>query len=149
VANIVKEHWKIYGRNFYSRYDYESVDTTGANKVIQNLRDLAKKLKKGDALGEYVIDFADEFEYVDPVDHSISKNQRTRFVFADGSRFVVRLSGTGSVGATIRLYLEKYEPDPTQHELKTEDVLKSLVNVALQTLNLKEHIQTDVPTVIT
>jgi len=149
VADIVKEHWKTFGRNFYSRYDYESVDADGANRMIQHLRDLTKKLKKGDSLGEFIIDFADEFEYKDPVDGSISKNQGTRFVFSDGSRFVVRLSGTGSVGATVRLYLEKYEPDPDKHNLKTEDALKSLVKVALETLNPKEYINTEQPTVIT
>jgi len=149
VADIVHEHWKTYGRNYYSRYDYEAVDTAGANRLIQNLRDLAKKLKKDDSVGEYKIDFADEFEYNDPVDGSVSKNQGTRFVFSDGSRFVVRLSGTGSVGATIRLYLEKFEPDTAKHNLKTEDALKSLVKVALETLNLKEYVGTEEPTVIT
>jgi len=149
VADIVKEHWKTFGRNFYSRYDYESVDAAGANKVISHLRDLAKKLKHGDSFKGLVINFADEFEYLDPVDKSISKNQGTRFVFTDGSRFVVRLSGTGSVGATIRLYLESYEPDPAKHDMKKEDALKNLVKVALETLNLKEFINTDVPTVIT
>jgi len=112
VEQIVRDHWKTFGRNFYCRYDYESVDATGANKLIDDLRALAAKSKKGDKLGHFEIDFADEFNYKDPVDGSVSSNQGTRFVFSDGSRFVVRLSGTGSVGATIRLYLEKYEPDP-------------------------------------
>jgi len=83
------------------------------------------------------------------VDGSVSKNQGTRFVFSDGSRFIVRLSGTGSVGATIRLYLEKYEQDSAKHDQKTEDALKSLEKVALETLNLKEYIGTEEPTVIT
>eukprot|EP01124_Arcella_intermedia_P016559 TRINITY_DN2317_c0_g1_i1.p1 TRINITY_DN2317_c0_g1~~TRINITY_DN2317_c0_g1_i1.p1 ORF type:complete len:557 (-),score=157.76 TRINITY_DN2317_c0_g1_i1:32-1702(-) len=149
VADIVKDHWKQFGRNYYSRYDYESVDAGGANKAIENLRNVAKGLKKGDKLGDFEIDFADEFQYTDPVDGSVSRNQGTRFVFSDGSRFVVRLSGTGSVGATIRLYLEKYEPNPDKLSQKTEDALAAVVKVALDTLNLKTYIGTDVPTVIT
>jgi len=149
VEDIVREHWKTYGRNFYCRYDYESVDASGANKLINTLRDLTKKLKRGDRLGPFEIDFADEFNYKDHVDGSLSSNQGTRFVFVDGSRFVVRLSGTGSVGATIRVYLEKYEPDPSKHDQKTEVALKSLVETALETLSLKNFIGTDIPTVIT
>jgi len=149
VEDIVKNHWKTYGRNFYCRYDYESVDATGANKLIETLRELTKKLKRGEKLGSFEIDFADEFSYKDPVDGSLSSNQGTRFVFLDGSRFVVRLSGTGSVGATIRLYLEKYEPDPAKHAQNTEVVFKSLIEIALETLSLKNFIGTDVPTVIT
>jgi phosphoglucomutase len=149
VEDIVRDHWRTYGRNYYCRYDYEKVDQGGADKLIATLRELAKKLKRGDKLGPFEIDFADEFNYKDPVDNSLSSNQGTRFVFVDGSRFVVRLSGTGSVGATIRLYLEKYEPDPAKHNETTSDALKILIQTALDTLSLKNFIGTDVPTVIT
>jgi len=133
--------------NYYCRYDYESVSAEGAGKMMAHLLELSKKHKKNDKLGSFEIDFADEFEYKDPVDGSVSAQQGMRFVFTDGSRFVVRLSGTGSVGATVRLYLEKYEP--TKIDLDNTEALKSLSQTALETLNLKEYIGTDEPTVIT
>lgn len=121
VADIVKDHWKRYGRNFYCRYDYESVSSDGANKMMNHLRHRIAELKEGATFGGFAtpIKYADEFEYKDPVDGSISSRQGLRFVFVDGSRVIIRLSGTGSVGATIRLYLEQYEPDVDNHAKDT------------------------------
>eukprot|EP01125_Pyxidicula_operculata_P003421 TRINITY_DN1420_c0_g1_i1.p1 TRINITY_DN1420_c0_g1~~TRINITY_DN1420_c0_g1_i1.p1 ORF type:complete len:564 (-),score=126.55 TRINITY_DN1420_c0_g1_i1:72-1763(-) len=147
VADVVTNHWKEYGRNYYCRYDYEGVSASGANEMMAHLVSLAKSLKEGDALGSFTVKFADEFEYKDPVDGSISSHQGMRFVFTDGSRFVVRLSGTGSVGATIRLYLEKYEP--AKIDLTTEEALGSLISTALSVMTLKKYIGTEDPTVIT
>jgi phosphoglucomutase len=101
------EHWKTYGRNYYSRYDYEEVDTAAANQVFEHLH---TQFARFEALAPG--NRADVYDYTDPVDHSVSKNQGIRFVYTDGSRIVFRLSGTGSVGATIRIYFEKYEADP-------------------------------------
>jgi phosphoglucomutase len=147
VGDIVREHWKIYGRNYYCRYDYEAVDTAAANNMMANLNDLIKSAKAGVKMGAFELAKADDFEYLDPVDKSVSSKQGIRFVFSDGSRFVVRLSGTGSVGATIRLYLEQYEPNKI--DLNALDALKPLIRVALDAMNLNKFIGTETPTVIT
>lgn len=103
------------------RYDYEAVSSDGANQMMSHLRQRISELKKGDKFGDFDIplEFADEFEYKDPVDGSVSSRQGLRFVFKDGSRVIIRLSGTGSVGATIRLYLEQYEPNVANHDKET------------------------------
>lgn len=147
VGDIVREHWKTYGRNYYCRYDYEGVDADAANKMIAHLRSVIQSTTPGTKMGNFELSKADDFEYRDPVDNSVSSKQGIRFVFSDGSRFVVRLSGTGSVGATIRLYLEQYEP--TKIDLNAQEALKPLIRVALDTMNLKEFIGTETPTVIT
>jgi len=148
VEDIVMDHWRVYGRNYYSRYDYENVDSAGANALMQHLVGQFPSLKRGESkLGEFTVEKADEFEYADPVDHSVSKNQGVRFLFTDGSRIIFRLSGTGSVGATIRLYVEKY--DGANLTQATQDAVKSLINIALDLCKMKEFTGRDVPTVIT
>jgi len=119
VEDIVKEHWKQYGRNYYCRYDYEGLPDDKAKKVFDHLRSIFKEFKG----------MADEFCYTDPVDKSVSPNQGLRFVYPDGSRFVFRLSGTGTVGSTIRLYLERKMTDKL--DLSTEEALGSIVKDAL------------------
>ena len=109
VQDIVEKHWKTYGRNYYGRYDYEGVEADAAKKMMAYLAEMVGKWPT-DAFGSYTLDKADSFEYLDPIDGSLSKNQGMRFIFTDGSRIVFRVSGTGVVGATIRMYLEKYEP---------------------------------------
>ena len=103
VGDVVREHWAEYGRNFFSRYDYEAVDAAAADTMVAHLRAVIASSKRGDKFGEFVLESADDFAYTDPVDGSVSKNQGIRFVFQDGSRIIVRLSGTGSAGATVRL----------------------------------------------
>ena len=103
VGDVVREHWAEYGRNFFSRYDYEAVDAAAADKMVAHLRAVIASSKRGDKFGEFALESADDFAYTDPVDGSVSKNQGIRFVFQDGSRIIVRLSGTGSAGATVRL----------------------------------------------
>jgi len=154
VEDIVRSHWKTYGRNYYCRYDYEEVDADAAKKLMNYLVELGNKYttdsKGADVkLGSFVLAKADEFTYVDPIDKSVSAHQGIRFLFTDGSRFVFRLSGTGSVGATVRLYLEKYENDPARLALDSQVALKELIELALSISKLKESIGREKPTVIT
>ncbi|KAH8492490.1 hypothetical protein H0E87_021883 [Populus deltoides] len=149
VADVVKEHWATYGRNFFSRYDYEECESEGANKMIQYLRDLVSKSKPGDKYGNYTLQFADDFTYTDPVDGSVVSKQGIRFVFTDGSRIIFRLSGTGSAGATVRIYIEQFEPDVSKHEMDAQIALKPLIDLALSVSKLKDFTGRDKPTVIT
>ncbi|XP_057774450.1 phosphoglucomutase, chloroplastic [Salvia miltiorrhiza] len=149
VSDVVTEHWATYGRNFFSRYDYEECESEGATKMIDYLRDLISKGKTGDAYGDYALQFADDFTYTDPVDGSVVTKQGVRFVFTDGSRIIFRLSGTGSAGATVRIYIEQFEPDSSKHDLDAQIALKPLIDLALSTSKLKEFTGRDQPTVIT
>merc|ERR1711959_404061 len=108
VEDVANEHWKIYGRNYYARYDYEGVDKPKAEEMMKMMGDKSGQLV-GTSIQGMEIAKNDVFEYNDPVDGSVSKNQGIRFIFEDGSRIIFRLSGTGVAGATVRLYLEKYE----------------------------------------
>jgi phosphoglucomutase len=111
VSEIVREHWRTYGRNFYSRHDYEGVDSDAADALMNSLRERLAGLP-GRRLGVYEVAYADDFAYTDPVDGSVSTRQGIRIGFTDGSRIVFRLSGTGTEGATLRIYVERFEPDP-------------------------------------
>jgi len=148
VEEIVTEHWQEYGRNYYSRYDYENVELAGASSLMKHLVSQFPQFNSGESkLGEFVVEKADEFEYTDPVDKSVSKNQGVRFLFTDGSRIIFRLSGTGSVGATIRVYVEKY--DATNVTQATQDAVKSLIDIALDLSKMQEFTGRKAPTVIT
>jgi phosphoglucomutase len=147
IGDIVRQHWLSYGRNYYCRYDYEGVDSTAASNLMAHLATVIGISTKGAKFGPFELATADDFEYLDPVDKSVSSKQGIRFVFSDGSRFVVRLSGTGSVGATIRLYLEQYEPKNIN--LDAQKALGPLIRVALDTMNVNQFIGTEIPTVIT
>ncbi|XP_024525074.1 phosphoglucomutase, chloroplastic isoform X2 [Selaginella moellendorffii] len=149
VEDVAREYWANYGRNFFSRYDYEECDAASANKMIDHLRSLIAKSKKGDKYGKYSLALADDFKYVDPIDGSVSSKQGIRFIFSDGSRFIFRLSGTGSAGATIRLYVEQYETDKSKHDLDAQEALKPLIEIALKVSKLKDFTGRDKPTVIT
>ncbi|XP_042057511.1 phosphoglucomutase, chloroplastic-like [Salvia splendens] len=149
VSDVVSEHWATYGRNFFSRYDYEECKSEGANKMIDYLRDLISKAKTGDVYGDYKLQFADDFTYTDPVDGSVVAKQGVRFVFTDGSRIIFRLSGTGSAGATVRIYIEQFEPDASKHGVDAQIALKPLIDLALSTSKLKEFTGREQPTVIT
>ncbi|CAN6565029.1 unnamed protein product [Malus baccata var. baccata] len=149
VADVVKKHWATYGRNFFSRYDYEECESAGANKMIDYLRELISSSKTGDKYGNYILQFADDFTYTDPVDGSVASKQGVRFVFTDGSRIIYRLSGTGSAGATVRIYIEQYEPDASKHDVDAQTALKPLIDLALSVSKLKEFTGREKPTVIT
>jgi len=149
VEDIVRNHWETYGRNYYSRHDYEECEEKGANNMMNNLRETLKNMKKGQKLDGYELAIADDFSYTDPVDGSVTAKQGIRFIFTDGSRIIFRISGTGSVGATIRIYFEKYEPDLEKHDLNTQDALQSLIQIALNLSKIQEHTGRTHPTVIT
>eukprot|EP00607_Mallomonas_marina_P006851 CAMPEP_0182427642 /NCGR_PEP_ID=MMETSP1167-20130531/18941_1 /TAXON_ID=2988 /ORGANISM="Mallomonas Sp, Strain CCMP3275" /LENGTH=1069 /DNA_ID=CAMNT_0024610023 /DNA_START=62 /DNA_END=3271 /DNA_ORIENTATION=- len=148
VEDIVRNHWTQYGRNYYSRYDYEGVASAAANGVMNHLRGQFATLP-GTAFGKYTVATADEFTYLDPIDNSVSKNQGIRVLFTDGSRVVYRLSGTAGSGATIRVYIERYENNPELLALITADALKELAAIGLQVSNIPALTGMESPTVIT
>ncbi|OCT84838.1 hypothetical protein XELAEV_18022995mg [Xenopus laevis] len=154
VEEILKDHWQKYGRNFFTRYDYEEVDAEGANTMMKDLEALmfdrsfiGQQLSAGDKV--YTVEKADNFEYSDPVDGSISRNQGLRLIFADGSRIIFRLSGTGSAGATIRLYIDSYEKDLQKIYEDPQVMLAPLITIALKISKLQERTGRTAPTVIT
>lgn len=150
VQDILQEHYKIYGRNFFSRYDYEEVDSKGAEEMVDYLRGLIEKNELVDkTFGEFTVAAADDFEYKDPIDGSVAKKQGIRIVFKDGSRIIIRLSGTGSQGATVRLYVEKYTNDASEYTKDTQVALKPLIDVALDLSQLEKYTGRKEPTVIT
>jgi phosphoglucomutase len=148
VDEIVRDHWRTYGRNYYSRNDYEEVDATAANALMERLRSRLDTLS-GTEIGGKTITLADDFTYLDPVDGSISGKQGIRIGFADGSRIVFRLSGTGTVGATLRVYLEQYVPQDGDHDRDTQEALADLVVLAEEIADIRRHTGRDAPTVIT
>jgi phosphoglucomutase len=148
VAEIVQQHWRRFGRNYYTRYDYEGIDTEAATELMTHLQARLAELP-GSTLDGYRVDYADNFAYTDPVDGSVSENQGIRIGFTDGSRIVYRLSGTGTEGATLRVYLEAYEPDPEQQGRKTAVVMQPLVEIATGTAEIEARTGRNQPTVIT
>ncbi|HRD66124.1 MAG TPA: alpha-D-glucose phosphate-specific phosphoglucomutase [Candidatus Competibacter sp.] len=148
VAEIVREHWRIYGRNYYTRHDYEAVDSDAANGLVNALRAKTAELP-GQQFGAYTVDYADDFRYLDPIDDSVSDKQGIRIGFKDGSRIVYRLSGTGTEGATLRVYIEAYEPDPARHDLDTQQALAELIDIANSLAAIRERTGREAPTVIT
>ena len=152
VEQLVIDHWNKYGRNFFTRYDYENCDTAPCQEMMKQLESKLPSLKgtKYTQDGKnYEIAHADNFQYIDPVDGSISKNQGLRIIFTDSSRIVMRLSGTGSTGATVRLYLDSYESDASVLKKDASEVLKPLIQVALEISQLPKFTGRDAPTVIT
>jgi len=149
VQQVVMEHWERYGRNVFVRYDYENCTLEAGEELMSHLRKKIEEHRPGDMIGGYTIDTADDFQYRDPVDDSLATGQGLRFVFKDGSRFVFRLSGTGSSGATIRLYLEKYTKDPRHFKMPARDILKDLVKAALEFSDMYRLTGRAAPTVMT
>jgi len=148
VQEIVTDHWKTYGRDIYCRHDYEAVDSKIANDIMQHLRNQLTHLPQKN-FKDYTVNYADEFTYHDSVDQSISQHQGIRIGFTDGSRIVFRLSGTGTVGATLRIYIEKYEPDTQQQQQETQTALANLIELAEQFCEVKKRTKRTAPTVIT
>ena len=149
VDQIVREHWATYGRNYYTRHDYEEVDAAIAGKLVEDLRAQLPSLP-GKTFGEDLqIAYADDFTYHDPVDGSTSAKQGIRIGFTDGSRIVLRLSGTGTVGATLRLYLERYEAAGGSHDLETQMALEPLITLADELAGIKQRTGRQEPSVIT
>ena len=148
VQDIVTSHWRSYGRNYYSRHDYEAVDADRAGQLVDELRKLNGSLA-GKRYADYEVAFSDDFAYTDPVDGSISEHQGIRIGFTDGSRIVFRLSGTGTEGATLRVYLERYEANPDKQGLDAQDALSELIRIAEEVARIKHHTGRQAPTVIT
>jgi phosphoglucomutase len=148
VEQIVKRHWLQFGRNVYSRHDYEDLSLDAANGVIEHLRNNFNALV-GQAFDPYTIQECDDFSYTDSIDGSTSTKQGLRVLFTDGSRIVFRLSGTGTSGATLRIYLEAFEPDTSKHDLDAQIALADMIQIALQISELKQRTGRDTPTVIT
>ena len=148
VDEIVREHWARFGRNYYTRHDYEEVDSAIAKALMDDLRRRLPTLS-GQRFGDLEVSYADDFSYTDPVDGSVSAGQGLRIGFESGARIVLRLSGTGTVGATLRLYLENYEPAGGRHDLDTQEALRPLIEVAETLAGIGQRTGRDAPTVIT
>ncbi|BCO30179.1 alpha-D-glucose phosphate-specific phosphoglucomutase [Thiohalobacter sp. COW1] len=148
VEQLVHDHWATYGRNYYSRHDYEDVESEGAHTLMQALRQRLPELQ-GRRLGEHEVAYADDFRYEDPIDQSVSEAQGVRIGFSDGSRMVFRLSGTGTQGATLRVYLERYEADPDQQHQDAQTALAGLIRLADEVAGIRTHTGREAPSVIT
>jgi len=159
VGDIVRKHWSTFGRNYYSRYDYETVDAAAAQQMVARLVDLGETFDRdGHGLdsplalnGGFQLVAVDQFCYTDPVDGSVSQRQGLRLLFADGSRIIFRLSGTGSVGATVRMYIEQYVPPGDEAALALEPAiaLAPLIALGLELSQVQVLTGRDAPTVIT
>jgi phosphoglucomutase len=145
---IVREHWASFGRDYYSRHDYEEVDGARAQALMSALRAKLPGLP-GTRLGGLTVSEADDFAYTDPVDGSVTRAQGVRILFAEDARAVFRLSGTGTVGATLRVYLERFEPDPSRHDLPVQDVLAPVIAAAREIAGIARHTGRDAPSIVT
>lgn len=148
VAELMQDHWSRFGRDYYSRHDYEGVDKAAAEALMAALRDKLPELP-GTPINGMTVTAADDFSYTDPVDGSTSAKQGVRIVFGDMARVVFRLSGTGTVGATLRVYMEKFEDDPSQQNEDTQQMLSVLADAAQSLAGIKEHLSRDAPDVMT
>lgn len=148
VEQIVRGHWQTYGQNYYSRHDYEGVNSDRAHSLMDRLHKLLPTLK-GQKFKGYEVQLSDDFSYTDPTDGTISEHQGVRILFTDGSRIVFRLSGTGTQGATLRIYLESYEPTVLKQSLNPQIVLKDLIAIADELAQIRELTGMKRPTVIT
>ena len=146
VAAVVRAHWQRFGRSYYQRHDYEALDAAAAGRMIAALRAKLPALAGTDFAGERIAR-ADDFSYTDPLDGSVSEHQGIRILLADGSRVVCRLSGTGTQGATLRIYLERFREDDGTGQV--DEILAPLVEAAKELLELRAYCGRDVPTVIT
>jgi len=148
VRDIVRNHWKTYGRDFYTRHDYEEVDAAAADQLVKDLRARLSSLP-GQVFGKHEVAAADDFAYHDPVDGSDSKNQGIRIMMTDGSRIIYRLSGTGTAGATLRIYLERFEPRVERQDDETQAALADLISLATTLPEIVARLRRDAPSVIT
>lgn len=148
VAQIMDDHWRLYGRNYYARHDYEAIATEKADALMAALRASLPTLPGRETAGG-TIATADDFSYLDQTDGSVSKNQGVRIIFEDGSRLVFRLSGTGTQGATLRLYIERFEPSSGKLDLETGAALAPLIAAAEELAGIVGYTGMDAPTVIT
>ncbi|QIB35426.1 alpha-D-glucose phosphate-specific phosphoglucomutase [Ancylobacter pratisalsi] len=148
VDEIVRAHWAEYGRNYYTRHDYEEVDSAAVDGLMETLRGQLESLP-GTVVKGLTIARADDFAYHDPVDGSVTTKQGVRVFFTDQSRIVYRLSGTGTAGATLRVYIERFEPDPARHDQETQAALADLISVARVLPDIEGRTGRTEPSVIT
>ena len=148
VLDLVREHWRTYGRNYYTRHDYEEIDLTAAHGLMDALRDATKTLP-GKSFGALKVEAADDFAYHDPVDGSDAADQGIKVMFEGGSRIVYRLSGTGTVGATLRVYIEHYEPPSGMLDQETQAALADLIALSHELAGIEKRTGRKAPTVIT
>jgi len=148
VGEILAEHWKTYGRNYYSRHDYEALPTEVANRIVNGLRARLGDLP-GTAVSGLTVTTAEDFSYTDPVDGSVSSSQGLIVSFEGGSRFVIRLSGTGTEGATLRLYLERYVGGPDGLDEDVQTALAPIVEAAEELAAICADSGRDGPDVVT
>ena len=148
VETLVRAHWGKFGRNYYSRHDYEAIETASANTLMADLRAQLPALA-GQSLDGQRVNIADDFSYTDPIDGSVAKKQGVRIIFDSGSRIVFRLSGTGTEGATLRVYLERYEPDVAGQSVPTQTALAPLIELAQRLARIHEHTGRSEPSVVT
>ncbi len=148
VAEIVNQHWQEYGRNYYTRHDYEAIPSDIAKKLMTDLENQMPSLI-GQTLADKTVSYADNFSYLDPIDNSVSNNQGLRIGFEDGSRIIFRLSGTGTEGATLRVYIESYESELSQLNQDTQQALAKLISLADNLAGITDRTGRTEPTVIT
>jgi phosphoglucomutase len=148
VDRIARDHWARFGRNYYARHDYEAIETTRADALIGELRGELHVLP-GRRFGDLEVEAADDFTYHDPTDGSVSRNQGVRILFVGGSRVVFRLSGTGTTGATLRVYLERYEPQGGDLDRDTPEMLGALIAAAEDIAGIARHTGRSAPDVVT
>ncbi len=148
VQDIAREHWATYGRNYYTRHDYEDLDTPAAQALMKAIGEKLPNLT-GSHLNGRLVAKADDFSYNDPVDGSVSKNQGLRIIFDDGSRIVYRLSGTGTTGSTLRVYIDRYEADPAKLAQETQTALADLIRTADELAEIRQRTGREHPDVIT
>jgi len=148
VAQVVREHWRGFGRNYYTRHDYEGVDAQAAGNLMDHVRGLLPGLL-GTKLGDYWVEYADNFAYTDPIDGSRCADQGLRIGLEGGSRIIYRLSGTGTQGATLRVYLEFFEPDASRHNWETQAAMRPLILIARELAQIETRIGRMQPDVIT
>jgi phosphoglucomutase len=148
VLDLVREHWRTYGRNYYTRHDYEAIDLTAAKGLMAALRDATATLP-GKSFGALKVEAADDFAYHDPVDGSDAADQGIRVMFEGGSRIVYRLSGTGTVGATLRVYIEHYEEPSGKLDQDTQAALADLIALSRSLADIEKRTGRKEPTVIT
>ncbi|EPZ17157.1 phosphoglucomutase [Thauera terpenica 58Eu] len=149
VAALVRAHWARFGRHYYSRHDWEGIPSAQADALMAALRAQLPTLGGRDCGAGLCIEQADDFAYNDPVDGSLSTRQGVRLIFTNGSRIIFRLSGTGTEGATLRVYLERFEPDSRQHELPAQQALAELIRIAEDIAAIRAHCGMQAPSVIT
>jgi phosphoglucomutase len=148
VEEIVRDHWTRFGRHYYTRHDYEEIDSSAANALMDHLRAMLPGLH-GRHFGSMQVRTADDFSYTDPVDGSISSGQGLRILFEDGARVVFRLSGTGTQGATLRIYIERHETAPDRLDQDPQAALAALIELAEDLAEIHVRTRKDAPDVIT